>query len=563
MKLKFITLVVLALFGGLQAMAQSIAITNNPLTKAGTVGAPFNFDITATGSPTSFGATGLPPGVTLHAPSGMIMGTPTAAGTYTVALTATNGTATASATLTITIAEAAGYPPVIPEYSLTTTGVVGVPFTYRFQVGNAPTSFTVINLPPGLVFDTSTGVISGTPTQANTTFVNMTARNDYGRGEAVLMIVIAPAGTTPPTAAPVITSAGTASGTVGTALAAYTIAASNQPTSYGATGLPPGLTVNTSTGTITGTPTTAGTFTATLSATNGFGTTTASLTMTIAAAPAPAPSSRIVNFSARAVSGPGNQALIMGFVVAGDGKNLLVRGVGPGLTAYGLTNALADPLLSLYGSAGVLATNDDWQTPTGAGQADGATIAAAALRLGAFTLANGSKDASLLFKVNSGAHTTSLARPNGTTGVALTEIYDVDGSATSRLVNVSARMNVTTGDGALIIGVVIAGDAPKTLLIRGVGPTLTAYGVTGVLADPTIAVFNGSTQVAANDNWETGTTTAAQISAASTAVGAFALQAGAKDAALLLTLQPGSYTVQVSGVGATSGVALVEVYDVP
>ena len=272
-------------------------------------------------------------------------------------------------------------------------------------------------------------------------------------------------------------------------------------------------------------------------------------------------SSRIVNFSARAMSGPGDQTLIMGFVVAGDNKHLLLRGIGPTLAAFGIVNFLADPLLTLYDGPGAAATNDDWQTNSN-GQAQGPSIQAAATQVGAFTLPNGSKDSALLFTVNHGAHTSGLLRPNSTTGVALTEIYDLDTVSGARLINVSARMNVTAGEGTLIAGLVIAGNAPKTVLIRGVGPTLSVFGVGGVLADPQISVVSGSTQIASNDNWETGTSTAAQIIAAAAQVGAFALPAGSKDAALLITLQPGAYTVVVTGVGNTTGVALVEVYDI-
>ena len=286
------------------------------------------------------------------------------------------------------------------------------------------------------------------------------------------------------------------------------------------------------------------------------GTSTAVLRIVVAAAP----SSRIVNFSARAVSGPGTQGLIMGFVVAGDEKRLLVRGVGPGLVPYGVVNVLADPLLTVFGPAGVLATNDDWQT-TAAGQADGIFIAATAARVGAFALPNGSRDSALLAMFGGGAQTASIVRPNGTTGIALTEIYDADLTSRARLINVSARMNVTTGEGALIAGFVIAGDAPKTVLIRGVGPTLSAFAVTGVLADPAIAVFAGATAIASNDNWTNGLSSAAQITTASAEVGAFALVAGSRDAALLITLQPGNYTVHVTGVGNTTGIALIEIYD--
>jgi hypothetical protein len=268
-----------------------------------------------------------------------------------------------------------------------------------------------------------------------------------------------------------------------------------------------------------------------------------------------------VAFSARAQSGPGDQTLIVGFVVSGDNKNLLVRGIGPTLASYGIVNFLADPMLTLYGANNaVIATNDNWQTDSN-GQDQTALVAATAARVGAFALLNGSKDSALLFTVNHGVYTTSLLRPNGTTGVALTEIYDTDGNVGARLTAVSARMNITLGEGALIAGFSIAGNAPKTMLIRGVGPTMATFGVTGVLADPQIAVFSGSTQIASNDNWETGTSTAAQISAASAQVGEFPLSPGSKDAALLITLQPGSYTVVVTGVGNTTGVALVEVYD--
>ena len=168
-----------------------------------------------------------------------------------------------------------------------------------------------------------------------------------------------------------------------------------------------------------------------------------------------------------------------------------------------------------------------------------------------------------MLTVHNGAHTTGLLRPNSTTGVALTEVYDIDTALGSKLIGVAARMNVTAGEGTLIAGFAIAGNAPKTVLIRGVGPTLSVFGVTGVLADPQITVFSGSTVLANNDNWETSSGMTAALVAATARVGAFALPAGSRDAALLVTLQPGSYTVQVTGVGATAGVALIEVYEVP
>jgi len=353
---------------------------------------------------------------------------------------------------------------------------------------------------------------------------------------------------------PVITPPGTVSGDSGAPISPVTISATGQPTSFTATGLPPGLTINSLTGEITGTPTAPGTFNVTITATNSSGSSSSTLTITIA-------SSHIVNFSARAISSPGAGTLILGFVISGDGKNLLIRGIGPGLAAFGITNFLADPILTLDNSAGAsIATNDNWQVNSN-GQNDGVQIAAASLSVGAFALPDGSKDSAMMVTLNNGTHTTGLVTANATSGVGLVEIYDTGGNSGSSLINVSARMNVSSGVGALIGGFAIAGSAPKTVLIRGVGPALSQFGVPGVLADPQLTVFSGSTQVASNSAWGTGTSTAAQVTSVSAQVGAFPLPSGSKDAALILTLQPGTYSVQVTSASGGTGVALVEIYD--
>lgn len=269
--------------------------------------------------------------------------------------------------------------------------------------------------------------------------------------------------------------------------------------------------------------------------------------------------SRIVNFSARALSGPGSESLIMGFVVAGDGKNVLVRGIGPTLASFGVANALPDPLLTLSRDSGVIATNDDWQAG-----ADRDAIIATTARVGAFALANRGKDSALLATLDHGVHTMSLARSDSTsTGIALAEVYDTDTNSSARLVNVSARMKLSAGENALIVGLVIEGNSPKRLLVRGIGPALAQYGVTGALENPEIAVFSGSTLIASNDNWEESSATVAQTNATFAQVGAFPLPSGGKDAAMVVTLQPGAYTVQVSGLGNSTGIALVEAYELP
>ena len=128
---------------------------------------------------------------------------------------------------------------------------------------------------------------------------------------------------------------------------------------------------------------------------------------------------------------------------------------------------------------------------------------------------------------------------------------------------------VATGADILAAGFVVRGTTPRRLLIRAVGPTLSGFGVTGVLADPKLEVFRQGTEapLATNDNWSApispSTSTAAQLTAAFSSVGAFALTANSRDAALIITLPAGTYTAQVSGVNNTTGVAIVEVYDLP
>ena len=275
----------------------------------------------------------------------------------------------------------------------------------------------------------------------------------------------------------------------------------------------------------------------------------------------PASPSRVANLSIRSVAGSGAQTLIVGFVVGGvgttSGKGLLVRAIGPALTAFGVPGALADPQLEIFSGTTRLNQNDDW--------GGGAPLAATFASVGAFPLNAASKDAALADPaLASGAYTAQVTGNGGATGVALAELYDTSDSAsfanaTPRLTNVSARTQVGTGGDILIAGINIAGALPRTVLIRAVGPGLTQFGVPGVLADPVLSVYNGSTKINLNDNWGGN----ADVVGLATAVGAFALPATSKDAVLAITLPPGSYSVQVAGADGGTGVALVEVYEVP
>jgi hypothetical protein len=160
--------------------------------------------------------------------------------------------------------------------------------------------------------------------------------------------------------------------------------------------------------------------------------------------------------------------------------------------------------------------------------------------------------------LDAGAYTAAVTAATGGPGIALLEVYAAGADGTAALSSLSTRAQVGTGDATLTAGFVITGPVSKTVLVRAVGPTLAAYGVAAPLADPKLDVFRGSTWIAGNDDWGKGSgATAATFVACS----AFALPAGSKDAALLLTLPPGLYSAQCSGVGGTTGVALIEVYD--
>jgi hypothetical protein len=270
-----------------------------------------------------------------------------------------------------------------------------------------------------------------------------------------------------------------------------------------------------------------------------------------------APRARLINISSRAIVGAGENALIAGVVVGDtDGKRYLARAVGPGLAAFGAAGTVVDPQLGIFTSGGVeLFRNTGWETGV-----DAARMPSYAKSVGAFPLAPGSLDSALANQISAGAYTVQITTPTGRGGVGLAELYELD--TNGRTVNLSTRANVRTGDGVLIGGFVVSGPAYKRMLIRAVGPTLGVFGVSNALRDPVLTVYAGSQTVATNDRWEAGDSVDA-VKKASTVTGAFALNAGSEDAALLITLPPGAYTVEVKGKNNLEGVALLEIYEVP
>lgn len=289
--------------------------------------------------------------------------------------------------------------------------------------------------------------------------------------------------------------------------------------------------------------------------TNSAGTTnTVASTLTVTTTPAASGYGRLSNLSVRTSAGIGDQALILGFVIRGSGsKQILVRGIGPGLSQFGVDGTLVDPILTLFDAkSSLIGTNDNW--------GGSATLSRSFTQVGAFSLPVGSKDAALSVALPAGACSAKINGAGSTTGMSLAEVYDADpATSAARFVNLAARNYVGSGDGVLVVGFAITGAESDTLLIRGIGPTLAQFGLTGVLANPQIKLFNQQGQpIEENDDWA-GT---AKLSAAFEQTGAFALPPNSQDSALLVTLKPGVYTAQLSGVANSTGVALIEVYEV-
>jgi hypothetical protein len=231
--------------------------------------------------------------------------------------------------------------------------------------------------------------------------------------------------------------------------------------------------------------------------------------------------------------------------MSGGTKNVLLRAAGPTLSAFGVPSVMADPKLDLYSGSTKVTTNDNWGEST--------TLASAFQSVGAFAYSSTtSLDAALVTSIDGGR----TVQVSGTTAV-LVEGYDAGSGDSQRFTNLSARNKVGTGANILIAGFTLTGSGTRNLLIRAVGPKLSDFGVSGVLTDPKLEIYSGTTKITENDNWS------ATLSATFASVGAFGLNTGSKDAAITVSLSAGGYTVQVSGADGGVGEAIVEIYELP
>ena len=262
----------------------------------------------------------------------------------------------------------------------------------------------------------------------------------------------------------------------------------------------------------------------------------------------PAADPALLNLSTRAQVGSGDNVLIGGFVVVGStSKPVVLRGIGPSLHdgAQSIAGRLADPFLELHDSSGaVVAENDDWGMSPQKQRIIDSGLAP-----------SDEKESAIFAALNPGAYTAILRSAAGAEGIGVVELYDVGRSAPANAMNISARGEVKTADGVMIGGFIIGGTQSRTLVVRALGPSLSGAGIAAPLANPALALHDSSgTLLASNDDWQTSQEQ--QLEATGLA------PENPNESAILTTLVPGSYTAVVSGVGESSGVAIVEVYQV-
>jgi hypothetical protein len=245
----------------------------------------------------------------------------------------------------------------------------------------------------------------------------------------------------------------------------------------------------------------------------------------------------------------GDSVGVGGFIVTGSAsKHVLIRAIGPSLADAGIPNVLADPVLELHGPGTfVTITNNDWR--------DDPVQEALILATGIPPADN--LESAIEARLVPGNYTAVVKGNNDATGVALVEVYDLDSAAASKLANISTRAFVSTGDNVVIAGFVLGGNSGNDrLVVRGIGPSLTAAGVPNALADPTLELRDGDgALLLANNDWQDDPAQAAELTAAGLA------PASDLESGIATTLPPGLYTALLGGLNNGTGIGLVEVYD--
>jgi hypothetical protein len=276
-------------------------------------------------------------------------------------------------------------------------------------------------------------------------------------------------------------------------------------------------------------------------------------TASVSPAPTPTPTpAQLQNISTRLRVQTGDNALIGGFIITGtEPKKVIVRALGPSISSNNMPvpGRLADPVLELHiGSA--VTTNDNWKVKSD-GSSQQAEIEATGIP------PTNDLESALVRTLAPGPYTAVMRGNDGGTGIGLVEVYDLSQTSASLLANISSRGFVDVNDNAMIGGF-IAGPVDRgnpRVVVRALGPSLTNSGVPNALQDPTLELHDGNgNTIASNDDWPTDPGSSALVAAG-------LAPSDTRESAIFTTITPGQYTAIVSGVGGTTGVGLVEVYN--
>lgn len=571
-----------ASLGAMHSLAgATVLITNSPSPLAARVGVAvvgvgFGINGPGVGQPESWVVGGsIPPGLnfsgltapgTVNISSLVLTGTPTASGTYPVTLQGwqnrnRSGSGSPIYSYVITVAAAAN---VLPSFSLqpvSRTAVVGNNVTFSANAAGTP-------LPTFQWRKDGVAIAGATALSLTLTNVQLSQAGTYS------VVATNAAGTaTSNAAALTVTPPAAAAPTFTTQPAPQTVSpgdtvvfnsAAPTATAYRWQRNGVDLAAATSANLVLKSVAAADVGSYRVLATNSAGTVTSSAALLTVNAAAATDLGRLINLSILTTAGPGPKVLTVGAVVGPlnftGALPLVIRAVGPTLnTAFGLGGVLPDPVLTLNrsGVAAPVAANDNW--------GGDASLRTAFAAVGAFDLPAASRDSAALSSASPGGYTVQVTGQANASGLVIAEIYDASTGRTAaspRLINLSTLTEIDAG-ATLAVGFVLRGATSRTVLVRGVGPSLgTIFGLGGVMADPKLELFNNDTgaKITENDNWGGD----AQLMDAAASVGAFALaDIGTKDAVLLVTLAPGAYSARVSGVGPSAGTAIIEVYELP
>jgi hypothetical protein len=519
-----------------------------PVTPCGLVATPTpSPTVTPTASPTVTATATIAPTATPTAtavPTATATIVPTATPTATATATATprsptptptstatpSPTATATATATATPRTPTPTPTATPSPTSTATATP----TATATATATPRSPTPTPTLTPTATPSPTATATATPTATATTTATATATPRSPTPTPTLTPTPSPTATATATIVPTVTPTATATST-----ATATVAPTATPTAT--TTIPPTATPTataTSTATATIPPTPPPTPTGTISPTP-----TATVTP---ASPTPA---QAINLSTRMRVQTGDNVGIGGFIITGTTPmHVLLRGIGPSLAQSGVPDVLADPVLELHGTGGFATIiNDNWR--------DDPVQAAAIIATG--IPPTNDLESAIVATLNPGAYTGVVRGKNNTSGVGLVEVYDLTQAFPAKLANISTRAFVSTGSNIVIAGFILGNHSGNDqVAVRGIGPSLTALGVSNALADPALELRDSNAALlSSNNNWQDNPAQAAALTAAGLA------PSNPAESGIVAALPPGLYTALLTGVSSGTGVGLVEVYD--